>query len=311
MEMREKFKAPTLTPNRQEEEKQPTLSSLQGTSMPSLHDFASISTHATNLPVEEQSNTPNRKRPQTDKGEEEQAKQARKEDARTVAKMFLDAAKIQDIGTKRSSTYLSLAANFTEEQIREAAKNGLLENYLANWKSFTSCLPDSDRLFDTFKSGDTQKKVSADRTKDGLASTMQQLGASIKNTAKTGAIYKVAYAAHGFTILARNGQVEVLQSFANAESLGTNIHKNKEKRYSVDEMKTLLTQMVSQNSDERQVAQNSLFAGAVEDNDNKWPDVPCQWEAASLQDDESLDKTIQDKIQKNVELIDELTKKKK
>ena len=82
-------------------------------------------------------------------------------------------------------------------------------------------------------------------------------------------------------------------------------------RYSIGEMKTLLTKMVSENKDERQKAQGKLFAGAVEDTNNKWPDVPCRWEAASLQDDESLDKTIQDKIEKNVNLIGELTKKKK
>lgn len=121
-------------------------------------------------------------------------------------------------------------------------------------------------------------------------------------------IYNCGFGIHGFCFVARNGRVEMLQSFANglkyqlpgitiAESLKLN------KSFAIDEIRARLLEFGSDDAEVRRRAQEALFETGIETPERPFPRCQLYWEADDLLALDMLIGTIRERLRTNIALL--------
>jgi hypothetical protein len=208
----------------------------------------------------------------------------------TTAQIITDVAKSMGI---KDPTLLSLLLDFDADQIKSSASiRGQLAKYLKDWKSFTACYSTADSLFKLLMIGPP-----LDRPPATISETLKSLLSTMKAFASDGGIFKIRCGIHGFVIMIRGGKAELLQSFAgpSGEMLASSITANK--TFSYPDIEKWLTQMVSDDPEERASSQTILFGGTVTDD---WPPSEFNWSSAPLKQPEDIADAVANRIEENL-----------
>jgi hypothetical protein len=147
-----------------------------------------------------------------------------------------------------------------------------------------SCIPTSDRLFAMLGAGQVVRRGPADQ--GTTAARLEALAHSIENEAAD-SIYQVVFNPlhHGFVIVVSEGMAEITQSFANSESLGTNLESHNFTFTQAEVAEHLRNFLDAEETEEAQVA---MFEGRIDGNEqHRHPIAAMQlsWNRANLRAD--------------------------
>ncbi|MDZ8188766.1 MAG: hypothetical protein RMX96_28435 [Nostoc sp. ChiSLP02] len=227
---------------------------------------------------------------------------------------YLNESGITDQGQR------NLLVELNEEAIQDAKNFGVLDSYLENWTDYTACYATAEHLFNLLGTGE---KTGNWETKSVANTGVPALIKDIEENAQNAVIYRVGFgsSAHSFIILVRAGKTEILQSFAGGEgeALGENI-ENQNYQYTIEELTSQLSNMVSDKKTARKQAQLKLFEGVIDEHsepgDGLTETAPqdvrqfsIRVDRRQLLDDRLLHKTIKNQIQKRVKAFNKITKK--
>jgi hypothetical protein len=218
-----------------------------------------------------------------------------------------------------------------QDEAAEDANNDIqvLGSYLT-FPSYTSCHPFAQRLerlladataptqvdgldFTALKPDPDEEEALPDEDVDEealgkrLDAWVRTVADDIRDTAQAGrrATYMVTYGIHSFTAIARNGQVEVIQSFAGpsgfsvaTDILGDHVYKPAEFR------KKLVAALGPKTSAQKR-ANEALWGGYI---DEGFPYIVAQCRRSALRTDAELAQAMLDRVQRNIAHMERIRK---
>jgi hypothetical protein len=186
----------------------------------------------------------------------------------------------------------NLVADLDAKDIRDVSRNapGVLTQYLKDPKAYTSCIDAAPRVYKLITDKTCQETSSKGKC-DVLAKEIGKLGqdANVAINAKFGA-------EHGFVIVVRGNETEILQSFAGNDGAAlTESFSNGSERKVFDRptLMGLLTAADSNDVKTAQGAQQNLFGGTVGANGTPGEG---NWDSRNLISDSAIRKNMTDKL---------------
>lgn len=170
-----------------------------------------------------------------------------------------------------------------------------------------SCMDTSAHIFeDTGEQGGNVVRVDQQgKTQKSLSTFLNLLTDDIAVNANQGCVYRVTCKDHSFAVFARNGQVELMQSFANTEHLGANLtDTSRQKIFSPQEFKALMMLMVG-DIDEYRKAFELVFGGFF---DETYPDMGFYYEKKVMREDNDIMAAVLKRMEGNKAKIENLLK---
>lgn len=217
------------------------------------------------------------------------------------------------LDTKRNQILISLALEQSGKEIEEGAKNpwgigSVIDNALADTPIFANChgtakdflgVMGSDKVVaseEILKDVPATEKATCDQ--QGRAIALQAGTRKVASLLTEGKVVHVRYYNHSFLLMIRNGNAEVLQSFANTFTLGASLHADTS--LPLGDMKTAIVEMADATYQKRAAAQTKI-AGVPMGKESEWThDVDLAYEIREMKAPEEIMREIDKRLAEGI-----------
>lgn len=246
----------------------------------------------------------------------------------TIAEAFLQAA--DELDLKQYAEEVNKATQETKLQAEELlailydlnagtdqASMISIVNILKTPLQVASCVETAAHIFeDTGDPSASHKTVvkQTGKTQQSLNTFIRKLTEDVKQNADKNVVYKIAAGLrHGFVVFARQGKLELIQSFANSEHLGQYLKDTTKKKVLTPDQFSYLLQLLTipaskfteEKKEEYTKAYYEVFGGLF---DADFPALEFTYEKLPLRAEDQIYSSILERMQGNMEKIDTLLK---
>jgi hypothetical protein len=180
---------------------------------------------------------------------------------------------------------------------RGSTDNNSMVAYLKKPLEIASCLATSAHIFEDAGTPDKSQKVEQKgKNEKSLENFLVALTQDVAGNINNDVVYRISCKGHSFSVFAYGGRVEMIQSFANAEHLGQNLHDEKKpKIFSAKQFTDLMMLLIGDVEKYKEVYQE-VFGGFF---DAEHPDLGFVYEKSPMKKPDLILGSIKTRMQEN------------